>query len=174
MTMIVSTRSASSADSLLGDVEAAPALERERPRDDADRECPDLVREIGDDRRGARARAATLAGGHEHHVCALQHFLQLVARLECSRVPDLRISAGAQTAGHLVADVDLHVRVAHQQRLRIGVDADELDAGEARVDHPVDGVRAAATDADDLDHGYVVTSLSSHSPPTSISTLTRT
>ena len=42
------------------------------------------------------------------------------------------------------------------ERLRVGVDGDELDPGQAGVDHAVDGVRAAAADADDLDHGEVV------------------
>jgi hypothetical protein len=43
--------------------------------------------------------------------------------------------------------------VRHLQRLCIGVHRDELDAGDPGVDHPVDGVRPAAADADDLDHG---------------------
>ena len=54
-------------------------------------------------------------------------------------------------ARRLRADVDLHVGVRHQERLRIGVHGDELDAAETGVDHAVDGVRAAAADADDLD-----------------------
>jgi hypothetical protein len=39
--------------------------------------------------------------------------------------------------------------------LGIGVDADELDAAQSGLDHAVDRVDAAATDADDLDHGQV-------------------
>jgi hypothetical protein len=42
------------------------------------------------------------------------------------------------------------------RRLGVRVDRDELDAREAGVHHPVDGVRAAAADADDLDHCEVV------------------
>src|SRR5690606_6633254 len=38
----------------------------------------------------------------------------------------------------------------------VGVDGDELDPFQPGVDHPVDGVDAAAADADDLDHGEVV------------------
>ena len=52
----------------------------------------------------------------------------------------------------LRADVELQVGVAHEQRLRIGVDRDELDALEPSVDHAVDRVRSAAADADDFDH----------------------
>ena len=56
-------------------------------------------------------------------------------------------------------DVDFDVGVAHQERLRVGIDGDELDARKASVDHPVDGIRAAAADTDDLDHSQVVARL---------------
>jgi hypothetical protein len=44
----------------------------------------------------------------------------------------------------------------HQQRLRVGVDGDELNALQTVLDHPVDGVHAAPADADDLDECQVV------------------
>jgi hypothetical protein len=64
--------------------------------------------------------------------------------------PHLRVRARAEAAGGLGADLHLHVGVRHQERLGVGVDGDELAAGQACVDHAVDGVRAAAADADDL------------------------
>ena len=70
--------------------------------------------------------------------------------------PDVGVGAGAEAAGELAADVELDVGVAHQQGLGVGVDRDELDALEPDLDHPVDGVDATATDADDLDDGQVV------------------
>ena len=39
--------------------------------------------------------------------------------------------------------------------LDVGVDGDELDLGDAGVDHPVDRVQAGAADADDADDGEV-------------------
>ena len=63
--------------------------------------------------------------------------------------------SGSEPARELPTEVELHVGVAHQQRLRVGVHRDELDALQAGVDHPADGVRAAAADADDLDDGEV-------------------
>ena len=39
------------------------------------------------------------------------------------------------------------------QRLQVGVDGEELDALDLRLDHAVDGVHAGAADADDADHG---------------------
>ena len=135
----------------------APApLERERLRDDADRERAELAAELGHDGCAAGAGAAALAGRDEDHVRALQGLLQLVATLACSREADRGIGPGAEAARRLRADVDLHVRVGHQERLRIRVDGDELDAAEAGVDHAVDRVRAAAADADDLDHREIV------------------
>src|SRR3712207_7585551 len=37
------------------------------------------------------------------------------------------------------------------QRLRVGVDGDELHAAHAGLDHAIDGVDAGAADADDLE-----------------------
>ena len=45
------------------------------------------------------------------------------------------------------------VGVAAEERLRVGVHRDELHAGQACVDHAVDGVRTAAADTDDLEDG---------------------
>jgi hypothetical protein len=92
-----------------------------------------------------------LAGRDEHHVCALQRLLDVVARLGGRALPDVRVGAGAETLGELVADIQLDVGVAHRKRLRIGVARDELDATEARVDHSVDRVDSSAADADDFD-----------------------
>ena len=118
----------------------------------ADGQRADLVLgDLGDDRRGAGAGAAALARGDEHHVRALQRLLDLIARLGRRAHADVRIGAGAEPLGELVADVELDVGVAHRERLGIGVAGDELDAPQARVDHAVDRVGAAAADADDFD-----------------------
>src|SRR6185312_4400827 len=92
----------------------------------------------------------------EDHVGALQRLLQLVAALRGSFEPDVRVRAGAEAARDLTADVELDVGVAHQQRLRVGVDRDELHAAQAELDHAVHRVDPAAADADDLDHRKVV------------------
>ena len=102
------------------------------------------------------AGAAALAGRHEDHVGALEDLLDLVRVVLGGLAADLGVGAGAEAAGELPADVELDVGVAHQQRLRVGVDGDELDALEPDLDHPVDGVDAAAADADDLDDREVV------------------
>src|SRR5262249_55228524 len=54
------------------------------------------------------------------------------------------------------ADPDLVGRVAHEERLRVGVHRDELDAHQLGADHSVHGVRSAAADANDLYEGEVL------------------
>jgi hypothetical protein len=68
----------------------------------------------------------------------------------------LRLRTGAEPAGELAPDIELDVGVAHQQGLGVGVDGHELDALEAALDHPIDGVDAATADADDFDDRQVV------------------
>ena len=128
------------------------ALELERLGDRADGEGADLfLGDLGDHRGRTGAGAATLAGGDEDHVGALQRLLDLVAALGRGARPDLGVAAGAEAAGQLLADRELDVGVAGLQRLGVGVDGDELDAANAGVDHAADRVGAAAAGADDLD-----------------------
>src|SRR6185437_21888 len=129
----------------------ARALELERARHDAHGERPDLVLgDLGDHRRASGAGASTLAGGHEHHVRALQRLLDLVVALLGRGEPDLRVGARAQPLRELRPDVQLDVGVRHKERLVVGVHGDELDALEPRIDHAIHGVGATAADADDL------------------------
>jgi len=90
-------------------------LEGERPRDYADRERAELLRDLGNDGRAAGAGSAAFARGDEHHVGALQHFLDLLAVLLGGLPADLGIRTGAEPLGELATDVELHVRVGQQQ-----------------------------------------------------------
>src|SRR5690606_28099207 len=143
-------------DPLLG-LDLPPlALEGERPGDHADGQRPEAAGDVGDHRRPAGAGAATLPAGDEHHVGALEDLLDLVAVVLGGAPPDLRVGPGAEPPGQLAPHVQLDVRVAHQQRLGVGVDGDELHALEPDLDHAVDGVDTASTDADDLDDREIV------------------
>src|SRR5207237_673337 len=110
-----------------GEDTAVRALECGGPRDDTDGEGADLLPELRDDRGAAGSRPATLPCGDEDHVRALERFLQLVAALLCRGKADLRIGSRPEPARCLGADLDLHVGVRHQKRLRVGVHGDELD-----------------------------------------------
>ena len=135
---------------------AALALERERPGHDADGQRAELARDGRDDGRAAGAGATALARGDEHHVGAAQQLLDVVLGVLGGLAPHLGVGAGAESAGGVTPDVELDVGIAHQQRLGVGVDGDELHALQALFDHPVDGIHAAATDADHLDDGEIV------------------
>ena len=70
--------------------------------------------------------------------------------------PDLGVRACAEAARGRLPIWILTSASRHQERLRVRVHGDELDPGQSCVDHPVDGVRSAAADADDLDHRQVI------------------
>ncbi len=128
-------------------------LELEGLGHDRDRQCAQLSGQLTDDRRRARTRSATQPGGDEHQVGSAQYLNDLVLVLLDRLAADLGAGPGAQTAGQLLADLHLDRRATGSQHLAIRVDRDELDAGKILLDHPVDGVVAAAAHADDLDDG---------------------
>ena len=140
-------------DPLLGLLHPAPALEQERLGHDADGERAGLAGHLGHDRRGAGAGAAAHAAGDEDHVGALDRLGHLVPVLLDRLAADLGPRPGPESAGQLAPDLDLDVRLGDRERLRVGVDRDELDPAELVLDHAVDGVAAAAADADDLHPG---------------------
>ena len=130
----------------------AAALELERLGDDADGERADLLLgDLGDDGGRAGSGAASLAGGDEHHVGALERLLDVVATLGRRSGTDLGLTTGTEAAGQVLSDCKLDVRLGGAQRLGVGVDGKELDALEASVDHPRNRVGAAAARADNLD-----------------------
>jgi hypothetical protein len=128
----------------LGLVLAALALEGERLGHHRDGQRAHLARQRSDDRGGARPGASAEAGGHEHHVRALQRLDDLVGILQRGAASDLGISARTQAIRQLHAELDLHRRLATLQRLQIGVGDDELHAFQVRLNHAIDRVAAAA------------------------------
>ena len=110
-----------------------------------------LARDLCNDGRGARARAAALASRDEHHVRFGKRLANFRTALLCSLATDLWIRSGAEASRQLLADVDRLVGIRHEQRLSIGVHGNEFDAAHPRFDHAVHGIRAAAAYADDLD-----------------------
>src|SRR2546423_1832771 len=137
---------------MLSRIPRAPAaLEGEGPGHDAHRQGAEALADPGDDGRPARPRPAALAGGDEHHVGPLEDLGDLVAVFLGGQTADLGVGPGAEAPGQLTADVELHVGIAAEQRLGVGVDGDELDAFETGVDHAVHRVAPTAAHTDDLD-----------------------
>src|SRR5262249_59630052 len=133
----------------------ALAFEAERPGDHADGKRPERPGDLGDDGRAAGSCPAPFSGGHEHHVGAFEYLLDLLAVVLRSLVADIGVGACAKAPGEIPAYVQLDVGIAHQQRLRVGINGDELDALEALFDHPVHGIDAAAANADNLDNRQI-------------------
>ena len=132
------------------------ALEPERPRDHRDRQDAHALRDVGDDRGRAGARAAAHAGRDEQHVGAGDHFSDAIAIFHRRVAADLRLGARAEAARERRSQLQLRARGRTLQRLRIGIGADELHAGEPALDHVFDRVAAAAAHADDFDDGTFV------------------
>ena len=149
-------------DPLLGLDRAAPSLEGEGSGDHADGEGAEALGDLRHHGGATSAGATPLTRRDEDHVGALEHLLDLFPVLLGGLLADLGVRPGAEATGELTADVELHVGVAHEQRLGIRVDGDELDALEPRVDHSVDGVDATATDAHHLDDREVVLRVADH------------
>ena len=138
-------------DAVLGDLHALLAFERKRLGDDRDRQRAGLARELRDHRRGAGAGAAAHAGGQKDEIGAVEDHREIFARRFGRLASERRVRAGAQTARLAAADVHAVLGQRAAQRLNVGVDREEIHAGQTGRDHPIDGVAAAAADADDLD-----------------------
>jgi hypothetical protein len=139
-------------DALQRDLHAAAPFERERLGHHRDREDAHLLGQLRHDGRRARARAAAHARGDEHHVRALQGIHDAFAIFQRGLAADLRVRARAQALGDVAAQLQLQLRAAVLDRLRVGVGGDELHAVHAAADHVRHGVAAAAAHANDLDH----------------------
>ncbi|PKQ14857.1 MAG: hypothetical protein CVT68_09695 [Actinobacteria bacterium HGW-Actinobacteria-8] len=137
-------------------VEPAPSLEAEGPRHHSDGERTKRPRDACHDGRAAGAGAAALACGDEHHVGVAKGLRDLVFVVLGRLAAHLGVRACAKAPSEFATDVKFDVGIGHQQRLSVRVDGDELGALETHLDHPVDGVDSAASDADDLDRRDVV------------------
>lgn len=117
----------------------------------------DVKLDVGRDlTRGLGAGANPDVGGHKNHVGPLEDLFDLLAVILGRLTADIGVGSGAQAACEFAADVELDIGVTHQQRLRVRVDGDELDALEPLFDHSVDGIDTATADADDFDDREVV------------------
>ena len=142
-------------DAALRLLHAAFAFKGKRLGHDGDGERAHFAGEGGNDRRRARAGAATESGGDENHVGTFEDFNDLVRVFERGFAADLGIGARAQSVGQLHSELNLGGGARHPQRLQVGVGDDEFDVFHARVNHAIDGVVAAAADTDDLDASVV-------------------
>ena len=131
-----------------GDARALGTFEGEGQGDHADREDALFARHLGDDRRGAGARAAAQAGGDEDHVVGADPLADLVDRLLGGGTHDLGARPGPEAAGGGDAELNAVLGARCRERLGVGIGRQEVDSLEVRGEHVVDGIAARAADAD--------------------------
>ena len=142
-------------DAALGLHHAPLPFKREWLGDHGDGERAHFAGERSDDRRCAGSGSAAQTGGDEDHVSAFERFDDLVGIFERCLAADFGVGASTQPVGQFHAELNLHGRTRHAQRLQVSVCHDELNAFHTRVDHAVNGVAASATYADHFDLGIV-------------------
>jgi hypothetical protein len=136
---------------LVGLHRTTTTLEVERTSHDADGERTFGLGNLGNDRCGTRTRSATFAGGDEHHVGACEMFLNFVTVSLGCLTADLGITPCTKSTRQFASDVDLVTRIAHDERLGVGVDGNEVDPAQSGIDHSVHGVDATAADTHHFD-----------------------
>src|SRR5690606_32606627 len=87
---------------------------------------------------------------------AVEGGLDLALALGGGLGADRRAGAGAEPLREVPPDLDLDGGLVGLERLRVGVDGDELDAADAPREHVVDGVAAASAYADDADLRFLL------------------
>jgi hypothetical protein len=135
----------------LGVAHPHPALEQEGLGDHPDRQGADLAGRLRDHGRRPRAGAAAQSRRHEHHVRAIEQLEQPVPHLEGRSAALVGIGPAAEAARDVRPELDLVGGEIVVERLGVGVRRHELHAPQFGPDHVVQGVAAAAADADHLD-----------------------
>src|SRR5215471_13082128 len=144
------------AHALIGNVTALVAFHVERLRDYGYRENAELLRDLCNDGCSTRARAAAHSGCDEQHVRAFDEFNDAIAIFHRGLSSDLRVRSGAQSFRDVASDLQTHFHFRVLDRLRIGIDASELDTFDARRQHMRDSIATAAADPDHFNHGALI------------------
>ena len=129
---------------------ALGAFEGERAGDHRDGQDAQLLGDLSDHRCPAGAGTATHAGGDEDHVGATEQLGDPLTIFHRGLTTHVRVGTGAEPLGDLAAELQHGLGGDALERLGIGIGADELHPFDAALDHVIDGIAAAATDADDL------------------------
>jgi len=129
----------------------ARALKAKRLGDDADRKDTHAFGNLRDHGGGTGPRSTAQGSSDEYHVCVLEQCLDLLGRLLRRLLAQRYLATGAQTMCDRLPDLQPHRCARRLDLLERRIDADKVDACDARVDHPPDSVGSAAAYADDLD-----------------------
>ena len=108
------------------------------------------------DRACAGTGATTLTAGHEHHIGALERFLDIRLMILSGFSALLRVGTGAKTTAGGIVQGDLDISVGTHQILRVGIDRNKFNTLKTLGNHAIDGITASSTNTDNLDIRLVV------------------
>ncbi len=108
-------------DSFLCLTHAFAALEEERPRDDANRQCTGFARQFADHRRSTRTGTAAHAACDEYKIRIGQNALAVFPVFLYGLTTYIGACTRAEATGELLADLDLDIRPRAGQSLSIGI-----------------------------------------------------
>ena len=140
-------------DAFVGLTHATTALEAERLGHDAHGESTDFTGDFGHHWCCTSPRSTAHASGNEHQIGALQCIVQIRAGFLSCLLADGGVAAGTQSAGQGLPQLQPLLGLRLDQGLGIGVENAVSNPLKVAEDHAVDGIAAAASNADDLDAG---------------------
>jgi hypothetical protein len=135
---------------------AAIALEIKRQRDQGQHQRAAFPRHARENRRRAGAGAAAQAGQEKNDVGPGAEGTDFLHVLLGRRAAQLGVAARAQAARAAGAEDEFGRRGAGVQRLGIGVDSQEFDAGKTGLGGEAGGVAAGAAEAKDFEDDFLL------------------
>jgi hypothetical protein len=131
---------------------AAPSLKTKWSSDDSDGQRAQGARNLCHNGGATGSGATAFARGHEYHVSASQHFLDFLEVILSGLFTDLRVGTCAEPTSEFASDIEFDVGIRHEKCLGIGVDCNEFNTFQTNLDHAIDSVHAATTNANNLDN----------------------
>ena len=148
-------RSTEVRDTLGSERTAALAFELERLGDHGHGKDAHFAGNVTHDRSGTRTGTTTHAGSNEDHVGALHGFLEFFDVFFGSLAANLRLHAGTESLGKLLANLDLVIGKAKFKSLSIGIHGVVFHTFDVHTDHAVHSVAAGTADTEHLHLGVV-------------------
>ena len=112
-----------------------------------------ILGKLGHNRGRPGSGSASHTAGNKYHICALKHSGNLLAAFLGSLLADLRLGAGPQSFGELLADLQKLWRPAELQSLLVRIDTDKLNACNTLVNHSIYSIITCAAYTNDYNLG---------------------
>jgi hypothetical protein len=128
-------------------------LKREGLGDNGDRQCTELLGQRRHHGCRAGSGSAAHACGDEHHVGAFQHVNDSLGIFERRLAADFGIRARTQAIRNLGADGEPYRDGRGLERLRVGIEHAEFDAGHPFLQHARHSVASTTAHTEHANHG---------------------